>query len=196
MTAQLFQFIHRRRARCLSLDPHQHTRIALRINLAAALRVRTRISRLQGLVRNLDLLRPAIRGGTVAPMPRRGRTSSCMFLPRFAFLMPVSMPACFSTAPVFSVLAGHNNSRSDARVVSLYPSASASSSRSGIVPHRCRGYLPTYALSSSILLVDPTGGRMTLAVMPGGFHAGLLKLTLRASLSPCVNNRSASTRFA
>ena len=31
------------------------------------------------------------------------------------------------------------------------------------------------ALSSSVLLADPTGGRMTLAVMPGRFHAGLLK---------------------
>ena len=30
-------------------------------------------------------------------------------------------------------------------------------------------------LPSSILLADPTGGRMTLAVMPGGFHAGSLK---------------------
>ena len=87
MTAQLFQFIHRRRDRRLSLDPHQHTRIALRINLAVALRVRTRISRLQGLVRNLDLLRPAIRSRAVAPVPRGWRASSSMLLWCFAFLI-------------------------------------------------------------------------------------------------------------
>ena len=33
----------------------------------------------------------------------------------------------------------------------VFPSASASSFRSGFVSHRCREYLPTYALSSSIL---------------------------------------------
>src|SRR5664279_5610329 len=57
----------------------------------------------------------------------------------------------------------------------LSPSGSASSSRSGFVPHRCREYLLAYDLSSSVLLADPTAERMTLAVMPGRLHAGLLK---------------------
>jgi hypothetical protein len=107
----------------LSPDPHQHTRFALHINFAATLSVRTRISRLQGLVRNLDLLCPAIRGGTLAPMPRRGRAlvSACSF-GALSFLSPVSMPACISTALVFSVLAWHSNSRNDARVVPCFSS--------------------------------------------------------------------------
>jgi multimeric flavodoxin WrbA len=40
------------------------------------------------------------------------------------FFSPVSIPACFSTLSVFSVLAGHNNSRSAARVVSFFSSNS------------------------------------------------------------------------
>src|SRR5262249_19109319 len=59
------QPIYRRRVSPPPLTPHEPPRIALRIALPAAARIWTRISRLQGLVRNPDLLCPAIRGGTV-----------------------------------------------------------------------------------------------------------------------------------
>ena len=67
---QLLQLVHRRGNRRLPFNPHQHTRLALRINLTAALLIGTRIARLQRSVRDLDFARAPIRCGAVAPMPR------------------------------------------------------------------------------------------------------------------------------
>src|SRR5208283_4321611 len=67
---QLLQLIHRRGDGRLPFDPHQDARVALRIDLAAALLIGTRIARLQRSMRNLDFARAPIRRGTVAPMPR------------------------------------------------------------------------------------------------------------------------------
>ena len=119
IAAQLFQLIHGRGERRLPFDPHQHAGIALRIDFAAALRIRT-----------LDLppLTTRAEPRPCAPRDTRPRhcararqpySSGCCGAPgALSFFSPVSMPACFSTFSVFSVLEWHNSRRNDASVAS------------------------------------------------------------------------------
>jgi hypothetical protein len=88
---QLLQLIHRRGDGRLPFDPHQYARVALGIDLAAALPFGTRIARLQRSVRNLDFARSPIRRGAVAPMPRRLTLRGV--LPWRSVLLAVSLDA-------------------------------------------------------------------------------------------------------
>src|SRR5580692_4122136 len=66
---QLLQLVHRRGYGRLPFDPHQDAGVALEVDFAA-LTIRTLVARLQRCVWNLDLARPPICRGAVAPMPR------------------------------------------------------------------------------------------------------------------------------
>ena len=91
---QLLQLIHRRGDGSLPFDPHQHARVALRIDFTP-LTIGTLVTRLQRCVRNLDFARAPIAAALLRPCP-----GALLFgaLPGgLCFFSSVSMPACFST---------------------------------------------------------------------------------------------------
>src|ERR1035438_5167340 len=58
------------------------------------------------------LVAPRYAAAPLRPCPAAAPFGFCEALSGPGFFAPVSIPACFSTLSVFSVVAGHNNSRS------------------------------------------------------------------------------------
>ena len=122
---QLLQLIHGRGDGRLPFDPHQHARSRCTIDFAAADASGHGSPAFNDACGTWTLRGPAICRRAIAPVPGSRSLRLCFEALSGPVLLLARVDACLlQHLSVFSVLAGHNNSRNDARVASFFSSSS------------------------------------------------------------------------